>query len=99
MILILTAAATADLEAIGDWIAKENPARALTFVRELRDACQRLLDSPSGYPLVPRFERFGVRRKVHGDYLIFYRPLPGRVEVIHILHGARDYESLLFPTG
>jgi plasmid stabilization system protein ParE len=34
---------------------------------------------------------------VHADYLIFYRVGAELVEVIHILHGAQDYEALLFP--
>jgi len=29
--------------------------------------------------------------------LIFYRVGIDAIEVIHILHGARDYEPLLFP--
>jgi toxin ParE1/3/4 len=29
--------------------------------------------------------------------LIFYRIGPDAKEVVHILHGARDYEPLLFP--
>jgi hypothetical protein len=35
---------------------------------------------------------------VHGNYLIFYRVHAQLeiVEVIHILHGARDYESFAF---
>lgn len=39
----------------------------------------------------------GVRRRPHGNYLIFYRVTPESVEVLHILHGARDYEAVLFP--
>jgi plasmid stabilization system protein ParE len=34
---------------------------------------------------------------VFGAYLIFYRVEADRVSIIHILHGARDYEALLFP--
>jgi toxin ParE1/3/4 len=29
--------------------------------------------------------------------LIFYRVLNDTVEVLHVLHGARDYEAILFP--
>jgi plasmid stabilization system protein ParE len=46
--------------------------------------------------LVPRYERFGIRRCVHGNYLIFYRLQPEQIEVIHVLKGARDIEALLF---
>ena len=46
--------------------------------------------------MVPRYERFGIRRCVHGDDLIFYRLQPEQIEVIHVLQGARDIEALLF---
>jgi plasmid stabilization system protein ParE len=96
MKLRFTAAAEADLEAIGDWIAKDNPARALSFVKELRSACATTLDAPEGYPLVERYKHRGIWRKVHGNYLIFYRIKSDAVEIIHVLHGARDYEPILF---
>ncbi len=54
-------------------------------------------DNPTrAYPLVPRYERFGIRRYVHGDHLIVYRLQPRQIEVIHILQGVRDIEALLF---
>jgi plasmid stabilization system protein ParE len=99
MKLIFTGAAEAELEAIGDWIDRDNPDRALTFVRELRSACDTLVEMPRGYALVARYEHTGVRRRVHGDYLIFYRIVDDSIEVLHILHGARDYEPILFPDG
>jgi toxin ParE1/3/4 len=97
MIVVITEAAEADLEAIGDWIAADNPSRALTFVLELRDRCEALAHAPRAYPLVPRYEHFGVRRRSYRDYLIFYRITADRIEVLHVLHGARDYELILFP--
>jgi toxin ParE1/3/4 len=99
MRLILTSAAEAELEAIGDWIERDNPDRALTFIRELRRACETLVEMPRGYALVPRYEHTGIRRRVHSNYLIFYRIVPDAVEILHILHGARDYEPILFPDG
>ena len=97
MIVVITEAAEADLEQIGDWIAADNPARALTFVSELRERCQGLAAYPRAYPLVPRYEQIGIRRRAYRDYLIFYRIAGGRIEVLHVLHGARDYEAILFP--
>ena len=99
MIVVISSAAEADLEAIGDWIAQDNPLRAVSFILELRHACKTLADAPRGYALVPRYEHRGVRRKPHGNYLIFYRLGDDVVEVVHILHGARDYEPILFPEG
>jgi addiction module RelE/StbE family toxin len=86
-----------DLLKIGEHIQKDNPTRAVTFVEELVDHCYTLADMPRRFPLVPRYEHWGIRRCVHGNYLIFYRVREESVDIVHILHGATDYESLLFP--
>ena len=99
MRVVLSEAAEADLEGIGDHIAKDNARRALTFVRELRAAARRIGDMPRAFPLVPRYEHHGVRRRPHGNYLIFYAIEDDRIFVVHILHGARNYEAILFPGG
>ncbi len=97
MIVYLSAQAEYDLEMIGDYIARENPARALSFLHELRAKCLGLADMPERFPLVPRYEVSGVRRRVHGDYLIFYRIEAEKVVIVHILHGAQDYNAIIFP--
>jgi plasmid stabilization system protein ParE len=93
-------AAEAEPEAIGDYIALDNPRRALSFVLELRDKCLSLGDMAFAFPIVPRYEDRGVRRRVHGNYQIFYRVVghpAERIDVIHVLHGARSYGAILFP--
>jgi plasmid stabilization system protein ParE len=97
VIVTITAEAEADLEQIAAYVAEQSARSALELVRELRERCEALLDAPRGYPLVPRYEHFGIRRRPFGRFLIFYRVGTDAIEVIHILHGARDYESLLFP--
>jgi toxin ParE1/3/4 len=99
MKVTITEPTEADLEAIGDWIARDNPERALTFVLELRQSCETLSELPYGYTMVQRYEHTGLRRRVHGNYLIFYRIAARAIEVLHVLHGARDYEAILFPDG
>jgi addiction module RelE/StbE family toxin len=96
MRVVITAAAKADLLAIRRYIGADNPTRAASFVEELLDRWLTLADTPRAYPLVPRYERFGIRRCVHGNYLIFYRLQLEQIEVIHVLQGARDIEALLF---
>ena len=93
MRVVITAAAKADLLAIRRYIEADNPNRAVSFVEELLDRCLALADTPRAYPLVPRYERFGIRRCVHGNYLIFYRLQPEQIEVIHVLQGARDHQQ------
>jgi plasmid stabilization system protein ParE len=97
MIVELAAEAERDLERIGDWIARDNPERAASFVGELLAACLSLAEFPERFPLVPRYERHGVRHRLHGNYLIFYRVERQKVTVVHVLHGAIDYAALLFP--
>jgi toxin ParE1/3/4 len=52
-----------------------------------------------GAPWEPESPRFaGVRHfpiPRYPNYVIFYRPLPDGIEILHILHGARDLENLL----
>lgn len=98
MIVHLSAEAEYDLEVIGDYIARDNPARALSFLQELRSKCLGLADMPERFPLVPRYETTGVRRRGHGDYLIFYRVEAKKVIILHILHGAQNYNTILFPS-
>lgn len=97
MIVVITRPAEADLEQIGDYIAADNPARALSFVRDLREKCDALADAPRAYPLAPRYEHLGIGRRSFGDYLIFYRVDADTIEVVHVLHGAQNYQRLLFP--
>lgn len=89
--------AEADLVAIGDYIAADNPGRAVTFIDELLDSCLGLADMPRGFPLVPRYERHGIRRRNHDRYAIFYRIEGELIQVLHIAHGAQDYARILFP--
>lgn len=99
MIVEISAEAERDLETIGDYIAHDNPARAITFMRELRSKCLDLADLPSGFPLIRRYEHLGIRRRLHGNYLIFYRAEVERIVVLHILHSAMDYARVLFAEG
>lgn len=95
----LTDEAKEDLRQIGDHIAKDNPLRALSFVDELEQKCLSIATSPKTFPLAPGYERYGVRRRVHGNYLIFYRVEGDDVVIVHVLHGAMDYAAILFDEG
>lgn len=101
MKVVLTDAAVADLIRIGWFIREDNPARAVTFVAELEERCRNLETAPHAYPLLPSHESAGIRRRPYRDYLIFYRvnEAGGVIEILHVLHGARDYEEVLFPGG
>jgi toxin ParE1/3/4 len=95
MKIIVTPAAEAELLEIGLWIAEDDPVRAQSFMDELRQVCSRLTDAPRAYPLIERYKRSGIRRRIYRDYLIFYRVALEQIDILHILHGARDYEVIL----
>ena len=101
MKVVLTERAIGDLVRIGGFIGQDNPVRAATFVAELEARCLQLAEMPRAYPLVPRYEGEGIRRRPHRDYLIFYRidEAAGQVVILHVLHGAQDYDAILFPDG
>lgn len=97
MIVVITDEAEADLEQISDYIATDNPQRAVGFIKELIERCERLTEMPQGFPFVPRFEHTGIRRRPYGNYLIFYCVEETEIQIVRILNGARDYEQILFP--
>ena len=93
MNVVITPAAEADLRGVGDWIAQANPARALSFIGEIRNAALRLGDFPNAWPARPQWGD-GVRIRIVGRYIIAYRVRADQVEVLRILHGARDLDRL-----
>lgn len=48
-----TPLAEADLESIGDYIAQDNPRRALSFLAELRAQCSKIANAPQAYQARP----------------------------------------------
>jgi plasmid stabilization system protein ParE len=93
--LVFSNEAKQDLIEIGDQIAADSPKRAAAFVKAPRTSALKLAQRPKAFAIVPRYAHLGIRRHVHGNYLIFYRINDDRVSIIRILHGARDYDALL----
>ncbi|MGD9543484.1 MAG: type II toxin-antitoxin system RelE/ParE family toxin [Methylocystis sp.] len=69
----------------------------MAFVIGLRKRCERPAEFPKRFPLTPRDAHAGARRSTHGNHLIFHRVRAEAVEILHLLHGAQDYEAILFP--
>jgi len=85
--------AEADLEEIGDFIAWDNPMRAVSFVGEPRDHCRKLLTFPQAAPLRPELGD-GVRLGVFGNYVILYVVHVDLLEIRRVVHGARNLIDL-----
>lgn len=82
-----------DLRAIVRYIGKDNPTRAKSFGRELRDKTQPLARHPGlgrqGRPGLPEWLRELV---VHPNYIVFYRVLAEArtVEILRVKHAAQQ---------
>jgi len=85
--LLLSPRAAADLEEIASDIARDNPARAATFVAELEAKCRAVAASPELYPARADLAA-GLWMAVHGRYLVLYRDLPGENSVLVASHDA-----------
>jgi toxin ParE1/3/4 len=88
-----TPQAETDLEEIGDHIALDNPRRAVSFIQEIRQHCEKIADGPHGY--VPRPDLGeAIRICAHGNYLIVFEPFDDGALVLRVLHSARDLPGI-----
>jgi toxin ParE1/3/4 len=71
MRVVISVAAETDLEGIADYIARDNPRRALSYVGEIRAYCHSLGISPRAYAAVDELSA-GLRRALYGRYMIFF---------------------------
>jgi toxin ParE1/3/4 len=69
--------------------------RADSFVDELTARCFSLADHPNPFPVARRAGGRVFSKLVYRDYLVFYVVHRAEVEIVHFLHGARDWASLL----
>lgn len=90
---VFSSLAELDLEEIGDYLANDNPRRAVSFVRELREQCAKIVTMPLAAPLRPELGD-GIRVMPFGRYLFFYTAYPKIVRIERILHGARHITGL-----
>jgi toxin ParE1/3/4 len=76
---------------IADYIAEDSPERSVTFVREIRQRTNLLLDFPS----VGRAGRvIGTRELVvHKNYIVVYRMKSGHVEILRVWHVAQKHAN------
>jgi toxin ParE1/3/4 len=95
MRFVVTDDAKADIERIAAYIALESPRAAREMVAKFRARFREIREHPNANTLAEGFEARGLRRKIHGNYLIFYRVTYTQIEVLRVLHGARDIPSVL----
>ena len=83
-----------DLEAIGDYIAADNPFRAVSFINDIKDVCARVAEQPRAYRRRDDLAK-GLRQAIHGRYLILFTNDPEGIVIERVVHGARRLDDLL----
>jgi toxin ParE1/3/4 len=82
-----------DLAEIWAYIADDNPGRADVFA-DLLDSKFRALARQPSMGRVRSELGADLRSFVVGRYVIFYLPLSNGIEIVRVIHGARDIEAI-----
>ena len=90
---ILAPSARLDLKEISRYIIRFNPGAARKFNKKIIRQCKQLANFPNMGQSCDNFAN-GLRSFPVEDYLIFYRPIDGGVEVARIVSGYRDLEAV-----
>jgi plasmid stabilization system protein ParE len=92
---VLSPEALQDLQDIWDFIAADNVTAADKLEDEFFEAFGRLAQRPGlGHTRSDLTER-DVRFWPVGSYLIVYRDVPTSLQIVGVLHGARDVTELI----
>jgi toxin ParE1/3/4 len=91
--VLRTSKANLDLIHIGLTIAESNPVAADRLLDAVDKTCQLLATQPGMGRRRPELAA-NVRSFPVGQYIIFYREVPEGIQVLRVLHGARDLPGL-----
>ena len=78
------------LDAIYAYIAQDSPEYALRMIDRLTRRSQQIAESPFSGRRVPEYDMDQIREVIEGSYRIIYHIKPNQVDVIAVLHGARN---------
>ncbi len=87
----ITRTAEQDIDSIYDFIARDNPAAANKWGKEVERQISTLSRSPARCPIIPEAGDLGreYRHLLYGAYRTIFRIVGSRVIVIRVIHGAR----------
>jgi toxin ParE1/3/4 len=92
---IFSSLAELDLEETVDYIARDNPERAVSFIQEIRSQYLKITACPEAAALRPELGE-GVRMIPFGRDLIFHTVSADNLRVERILHSARNIFDLFY---
>ncbi|MEO8196243.1 MAG: type II toxin-antitoxin system RelE/ParE family toxin [Thermoanaerobaculia bacterium] len=86
--------AWSDLDQAAAFIARDSPNYAATLLAQARDTARSLDRFAERGRVVPELRDPTIREVFVGSYRLVYRILAHRVEVLALIHGARDLAAL-----
>jgi toxin ParE1/3/4 len=93
---LISREAGADLDTIWDYIAERGSADIATgFLGKFRETFASIGSSPRAGVNVPELPPGDLRKFPMGNYLIYYRALPGKIVIVRVLHGKRIQRKAL----
>jgi toxin ParE1/3/4 len=93
--LRITTTASQDLEAISEYFLERSIDAGDRFVETFNQKCQHLARFPYIGKSYTRF-RPGLRGLLMMDYIVFYQVIEDNVEILRVINGYRDLQSV-FP--
>lgn len=94
MRIVFSSFIEADLVAIADFIARDNPIRAVTFIQEMRERIRAIGANPFLYRLRPELGE-SARMATMGNYVILFQILDDWIRIERVVYGGRDLDALL----
>ena len=91
--IIRSATSRSDLVEILAYIRRDNPRAARDLLRRFTDRLKFLSEYPGAGAARPELGR-GLRSFPVGNYLLFYRATARSLELLRVIHGARDLRQL-----
>ena len=85
--------ASQDLIDLHDFIARDKPLAALHWIDKIEQKCVAISVNPALGEASPALG-LNVRRSFLGRYIIYYRTLADGIDVLRIVAGDRDFQSL-----
>lgn len=91
--IVITRVAKADLAEIWEYIGVSNAAAADKLLDTINDKIHSIANSPlmgrERSELAPMLRSFPI-----AQYVLFYRPITEGIEIVRVLHGARDLDTV-----
>ena len=88
-----SAPARNDLKQIHDYITKDSKYYARRVIQEIIEKTEKLIEHPEIGRIVPEVSDQNVRELIVYSYRLVYEISAGRIQILAVIHGKRDFNS------